>query len=323
MVVPLLAYGAVAAGSALASSILGKKKGGAPFQSGMADETAYATRDFQQLFGRAPTASELAQIVPAYVGSNQHVPNTAQGKAFVAQMYDAQENTPDKVYARNQAGYLAKAPEHYNDINQLIQSSFGRAATKQELDHFGAMLASGQVDPYQIQDFFKSQPEYQNAQDKTFREGLNSELENYDRSFFDKAKEDVISRYAQMGRSTSPALDVALTDLQGQIADKRGQYLANLSATQYGGNKDAAMSNYRTTSDDWLNRRNQNTQAQFQTADKLTQRQNELADYTRQSQDFDRNYSLYGGGQQPGPLQYLNTGIQGANAFANVYKAFA
>lgn len=320
MVVPLVAYGAVAAASALAGALSQKKKK-APFRSGLRDETIYARQDFEQIYGRQPTEAELAQIVPAYVGSDQHITNNAQGKSYIAQMYQAEQNSPAKLYEKQQAEWRKEAPNQYGSVGNTIKSLLGRDASQDELDHFGTMLASGQVDAYQLQDFLKAQPEYQGAQDKKFRGELSSELEGYDRSFFDTAKEDVISRYAQMGRSTSPALDVALTDLQGQINERRGQYLAQLGADQYRGNKDAAFGDYRTTQSDWLSRRNQDIDARYSGMDRMRSRADEISDYTRQNSDFDRYNSMYGGGKQPGSLDYLNTAFQGMNAYSNYKKA--
>lgn len=283
--------------------------------------TAAAVQAYVQNFGRLPDQHELSYALPAFMGGDPHFTNVAQGNAFVAGLYQQNQNSPDQIYAKQQAQYKANAPQNYDQVNSIFKSLVDRGASQDELDHFGTLLASGQVDPYQIQQFLQATPEYQNAQDAKFRSGLNDELAGYDRQAFDREKEDVISRYAQMGRSTSPALDVALTDLQAQLNANRGQFLAQTGVSQYAGNKSAAISDYQKSLDDLRNRTNANATAKYNTAVGNNSRLNDITDYGTQEAAYMRALGQYGGGQKPGPLDYLNTGLNVANTASKIYAA--
>src|SRR5574340_323245 len=143
----------------------------------------YAARDFSSIFGRNPTASELAMLSGAYMSGDPNIANTAGGKAAVAQYFQALSQTPANLYARQQNQWGQAAPQHYDAVNQLFQSTLGRAPSQDELSHYGTLLASGQADPYQLSQFLQSLPEYQNAQDTKFRQGLDTELQQSDQAF--------------------------------------------------------------------------------------------------------------------------------------------
>lgn len=280
----------------------------------------YAWRKFSDLFGRNPSQAELAQIIPHYLGADPNHTNNADGDAFIGMLYSQQQNTPDKLYKKQRDEWMAGAPDQYGDVQGIFQSTYGREADQNELDHYGMLLSSGQADPYQLREFLMTRPEYTNAEDKKFRGQLAGELEGYDASFFGRAKEDVISRYAKMGRPTSPALDVALTDLQAQIAERRGQYMASLSASQYGNNKELATAGYKRTQDDAIGRQNAGYEADYLNFQNNWARTNEVQDYTRQQKDYERMMDAYGH-PKPGPLDYINTAFNGINAGANIYSA--
>lgn len=279
--------------------------------------------DFRNQFGRNPTQSELNRLVPYYMSGDWNIGNTAGGRQKLSEYFSQSQNTPDKIYKRQQDEYRKNAPQYYDEVGNLYQQLIQRGATPEELDHFGVMLASGQTDPYEVSQFIKSSQEYQDAQDKQFRQGLNTELEGYDKTAFGRAKEDIISRYAQMGRSTSPALDVALTDLQSQLNEKRGQFLAGVSVSQYGGNKENAMGAYRSTIDDLIGRRNANAGAIYDQYLDNTKSDRDFSDYNREQFDYMRAMDRYAGGQKPGPLDYLNTAFNGINAGSKAFMAFA
>jgi hypothetical protein len=296
---------------------------GNPYWQGQgrdSDAKTAAYDGFYQSYGRAPTTDELNQILPSFLGSDAHVTDVAGGNAFVSQMHQASENTPAKIYERQQQQWKAGANKYYDQVAQTIQGLFGRAPTQDELDHYGTALASGQVDAYTIGEFLKSLPEYQDARDKEFRSGVDSQLQDSDQKFFGRAKEDVISRYAQMGRPTSPALDVALTEFASQLSERRGTYMAQLSANQYGGNKAAAQGQYESDRQDYMNRGNQNIGAQYDQYQDLLKRSRDISDYNRQSEDYSRNLDRYGPGRDAGPLDYLNTGLNTLNTGVNIYK---
>lgn len=242
----------------------------------------YAGQKFKELFGRNPTAGELTMLAAAYVGSSRHVANNAQGDAAVAQYFYSRKNNPEDKKKKAET----EAPQHYGQVGDIYQELLGKGATQDELDHFGKMLASGEVDPYELRNYIKQLPEYQEGQDKEFREGLNKELTTYDTDVFNREKENVISRFAQAGRLNSPSLDFALTDLMGKISSERSRYLAGVSANQYEGNKAAAREDYRTTLDRTLRDEDYNRARQYQLWDMYQNRVNEITDYNRTAQDY-------------------------------------
>lgn len=276
----------------------------------------YAGQEFQKLFGRNPTQSELAQFAGAYAG-DPNIANTSQGNQAVAQYYNNQSNTPANIYAKQQKQWSQGASQHYDVVNQMTQSVYGRKATQDELDHYGTLIASGQADPYQIQDFLKSTPEYQNTQDTQFRQGVDTQLQKSDTDFFNTQKGNIAQQYAQMGRATSPALDVALTQLASQLNSQRGSYLAQLSASQYGGNKDNATADYNRTKSDVSGRINQNTQDIYGANNAMNSRLQNITDYNTQMNAWNAANKP----KSPGTLDYLNVAFKGANSAANAYSA--
>lgn len=277
----------------------------------------YAGKEFYQLFGRNPTPSELAQFSGAYAGDTNKT-NTAQGNQAVAQYFQGQSNTPANIYANQQKQWAAGANQHYDAVNQIVSSALGRKATQDELDHYGTLISSGQADPYQIQQFIQSTPEYQNTQDKNFRTGLDTDLQKSDQTFFNTQKGNIAQQYAQMGRATSPALDVALTQLASQLNSQRGQYLSQLSASQYGGNKAAALGDYQKTQQGVSDRVNQNTQGIYGNTQAMNSRLNNITDYNTQQNAY---MDSLGRQNKPGWMDYLNTGANVINAGAKIATA--
>lgn len=264
-------------------------------------ETYLAVPVYQQFMasmGREPTQNELAAFAP-YTQSMGH----SGVKQYIAQYAESQNAT------KNENERLDKEAGQYSgSINDIYQSLLSRGATSDELQHFGRMMASGEVDAYTINEFLKQSTEYQTTQDEAMRESLSEELAGYDQSLFNKGKEDIISRYASMGRQGSSSLDYALTDMLGEIANQRSEWLANLSASQYGSNKESARADYTTSMNDYLSDKAYSRSQQ----DALTQRGWDVSDYYRQSNDYQKyldsqkkdwwQYALPGATQATGQL---------------------
>ena len=262
--------------------------------------------NFVRMVGREPTEQELAQFIPIYQGSYN------QGNAALANFAQYESQRPENLQK--------KAPQYADQVNQQFQGMLGRQATPEEINHFGGLLASGNTDAYQLQDFLRGTTEFQGAEDKKFRGGLASELEGYDTSFFNKAKENVISRFGDTGglQNRSSALDFALTDLMGQIAEKRGSYLANLSSQQYGGNKDLALGNYRGAQDQYLNEMNQRRGNSYNQFLGNQNRANEIGDYYRQAEDYRQSQQ---GRDALHTRDWINLGLYAGNTTAQAYVA--
>lgn len=275
-------------------------------------------------YGYNPTPAEINTMVSFWSdkGIGGSAGAIAQYMLGKQQVQEAQANSPEALYARQQQEWQQAAPKHYDAVNQMVQQLLGRPASQDELTHYGTILASGQADAYTVGQFIQSLPEYQNAQDTKFRQGLDQQLQDSDLNFFNRAKGSIAERYALMGRATSPAVDVAMTDLAAQLSEKRQNYLAQLSAGQYGGNKAAALGQYESNRQNLVDRSNASTNANYGAYTGNVNRFNNLQDYNTQAMNWQNAMEQFS--PKPGALDYLNTAFNGMNALANVGKtAFA
>lgn len=245
-----------------------------PGQTDTLHRNAYKT--FQDLLGRAPTEQEFASIIPYFQGEN----GLNTGRAYLAEYAQAYENSPEAIASR--------AGQYSGQVGDAFQSLLGRGASQSELDYYGRLLASNYT-PYEVEQAIKGTQEYRQAEDQRFRQGLAGELEGYDTSFFNKARQGIEAQAARNagGAGRSTALDFALTQLMGDIAERRGQYLSNLSAQQYGSNKDAARSDYRSSMDQYLRDRDYQRNQNQRDADYFRQRSDQNLDYQIQKRDYE------------------------------------
>lgn len=260
-----------------------------------------AFQSFKSQIGREPTSSEFAQLLPAFSQGGTY------GNALIGSMKDRLAQNPNDPMNKG------KSAQFSDQINGVFKSMLGRDATADEASHFGNLLATGNVDNYQLQDFLRGTPEYQTQQDTQFRGGLSKELEDSDVSFFNRSKQGIISQFMQNGTGQSSALDSALTDLMGQISQKRGEYLANLSSAQYGGNKQLALSNYGNTQKQIQDSMNQNRQYATGQQNYFTNRGDEISDYNRQMADY---MSMNSGSGGNSGMNAFGGAISGAGAGA-------
>lgn len=266
-------------------------KGG--LQSDLAQQ-AWAA--YQNIYGRAPTNDELAQATQAFSSGDPNKSNLQQGLAYVAQAHQATENTPDKLYAQQQAQYQKAAPQHYDAINQLFQGQLGRAASQDELDHFGSLLASGTTDPYQLQQFLQQQPEYQNKQNEQMRQGLSGQMAaNDQRQFSEQILPGIQQAYAKQGRSfdSSGFQNAATQSAQAQNT-QRESFLNNLTAQQYGGVQDRAYQDYANQVANQQSLTNSGIQAQYSGIQGVQNRANQIGDYSTQAQAYNDYLARYG-----------------------------
>jgi hypothetical protein len=227
----------------------------------------------------------MAQAAPIFQGADKNITDVAAGTAFVS----AIANSPDEVYKRQQAQYAKGAPEKYESVRQQIQGLLGRDASQEELDHFGKLLASGQVDEYELQSFLKQQPEYMTRQDQQFREGISSELQAGDQRYFsEQIMPSIQSQFAKQGRTVdATGFQNALgREATGQNR-QREQFLAQLSSQQYGGRQAGARADYENYYNNLQNRQNLSLTAPIA-------RQNEITDYTMQKNAYEDYLRRYG-----------------------------
>lgn len=271
----------------------------------------YGYDTFRSTFGREPTATEWSQLVP-YLGGAE---GKERGAAYIAATYDQYKQSPE--YLKTQAGQYA------DDLDPLFDQYLGRDASASENDFFGQQLAGGRS-AYEIEQLLQQLPEYQEKKDKQFRSGLASELEGYDQSFFNKGQDSIRGRSAKAGAGIgqSTALDFALTKLMGDIAERRGQYLAGVSEKQYGGNKEAAREDYRATTNRYYDDQNYQRNRNAADLDYYRGRSDQDRDYERQKEDY---FQMLGRSKQgQGTLHsgdWINMGLQGVNAGVNAYGA--
>lgn len=236
----------------------------------------YAFDTFSELVGRNPTESEFVSMLPYFQGVNGRM----TGAAYVSEFAQQEARSPEALARR--------AGEYSDDVSRLFGETLGRGADQDELDYYGRLLATEQITPYEVEQLLKNTNEFRTAEDTRFRSSLSDELRGYDTKFFNDAQESVLRRASRAGggSSTSSALDFALTNLMGDIAERRGQYLAGVSAQQYGSNKDAARQDYLGTMDRYLRERDYERNTSDRERDYFRNRSDQNLDYMIQRSDY-------------------------------------
>lgn len=230
----------------------------------------------KDILGRDITENEFAQIAPRFGTGNKQ--DIELGRAYLAQFADQEANSPDNL--RKKGGQFS------GDVNTIFNDLLQRGASQEEINHFGGLLASGEVDPYTLRQFVQQLPEYTSAQDAKSRESLNTELTQYDQDFFNKGKENVLSRYAQAGIQNSPSLDFALTNLMGDIQKQRSSYLAGLAREDYSRGRDVQRQDYTNSMNRLYGQQDYSQQRGDAYSDLLTNRAFGSIDYQRQQDDL-------------------------------------
>lgn len=258
------------------------------FQWGnVSDKSAVAIKQFNAVYGRNPTPGELTNALSLSGGDIN---------GYIAGQKYQEDNSPAKLAAKQQAQYLADAPNHYDTVSQTFQGQLGREATQQEKDHFGALLAAGNTDPYQLQQFIQQQPEYQQTQNKNMRDQLSGQLQGYDQQYYnDKILPSIQQAYAKQGRSfDSSGFQAAATNSAQQQNTSRESFLANLSAQQYGGQQSNAYNAYAQQIAQQQQLSNSNLNAQYGNVQNTISRQQNFQDYQTQQNAYNQYLSKYG-----------------------------
>lgn len=255
----------------------------------------YAFLDFKNVFGRNPTASELSMLSPNYAG-NKNVTNNANGKSIVSQYYQSIAKSPDNLATRERERLEKEAPEHYGSVDETFQSTLGRNATDEEKSHFGSLLASKQLDTYQLGQFIGELPESVKKQDAEFRTKLSGELDTQNQKYFsDKILPSIQQRFQAQGRSVdSSGYAAALALAAEDQSANRENFLTNLSANQYGNQTANARADYQTTLDRYYQSKDYSTDRSNYLADQLQGRATEFGNYNLQKSAYDEYLSRYG-----------------------------
>lgn len=282
------------------------------------DAAQIARNDFMELLGREPTASELALAIPQY---QQDWNGGETGRAYVAQFAEGEKQKANSPEAK-MAAAKAKAGEYYGNIDQMFQSSLGRAASDAEKQHFGTLMATGDYDAYTIGQFLQNLPEAVRAEDAKFRQSLSSELQGQDAQYFnEKVLPSIQSQFAQQGRDVrSSGFANSLAQAATQQNRQRESFLSNLSAQQYQGNKGNARADYENTRDRASYLQDYARQRSDALSDQSRQRMYDLQDFNMQKQVYENYLRQYG--KRKSWVNDLASGLNMANSFANIIKGW-
>lgn len=239
-------------------------------------KSANVYQSARELLGRDITSNEVAQYLPRFgTGSPQDV---QMGRGYLAEIAAQEAKSPKSLQS--------KAGQYSGDINTIFNDLLKRGASQDEVNHFGSLLASGDVDAYTLRNFVQQLPEYTSAQDEASRGRLNQELAGYDQDFFNKGKEDIISRYRSAGIENSPSLDFALTNLMGDIQKERSGYLSKLAREDYSRGRDVQRDDYTASMNRYLGNQDYSRNRSDAYSDLLTNRSFGSIDYQRQQDDL-------------------------------------
>lgn len=270
-----------------------------------------AWRDFTKEFGRNPTQSELDMLAGTYAG-DPNFTNDAQGKQAVSQYFNSIANSPDNLNKNKQAQLNADAPKYYDQINGLFQSKLGRDANDAEKEHFGTLMAGGNVDSYAIGQFLDALPENVQKQDAAFRSNLSNTLQGQDSQYY---KEQILpalqANAAKQGRSldSSGVTNSLALAAQQQNREREG-FLSGLTAQQYAGSQGLAQQAYQQAYGNYQDLQNYNTNRNAQLSDAFQGRVNSISDYNIQKQAYDQYLQRYGKRSSGGGIgSLIGTGL--------------
>lgn len=203
-------------------------------------QQVYAWNDFVKQFGRNPTQSELAMLAPNYSSGDKNIANQSAGNAAIAAYYNSIANTPGNIQSSqnnaNQKAYQAGQAGFDATTNGAFQTATGRAATADELSHFGGLLASGQVDAYGLSQLIGQTAEAQTKQATDYQNTLSSNLQSTQGDYFKNyINPSILSQTAAAGRDpNSSGVQQAEVQAGKQQNYDLQNYLAQFGASQYG-----------------------------------------------------------------------------------------
>lgn len=245
---------------------------------------------FMDLKGREPTEDEISKYLPAFTA------NGNQGRALIVQEKELEENSPEKLAARKEEELSGRAKEYQGQVGSLFQSTLGREATSAELNHFGKLMASKEVDEYDLQNFLKQLPEVRQKEDEAFRGQQRGEFAKADTQYFQENLLPAIqSDFARRGRSVdSSGFASALSEAARKQAQEREGYLTQLSANQYQGRTGAAREDYMSYMNRYHGNQDYNRARGNELSDRIYGQHSELGNYSMQKQAYDEYLRKYG-----------------------------
>lgn len=258
----------------------------------------YAGQKFYQLFGRNPSEVELTQLSSAYIGGDKNIANVPGGDSAVAQYYQSQQNSPEKMQEDEEAKLKAKVPEHYDGVKGVFKETLGRDPNQQELDHFATMIARGDADAYTISQGLQTLPEYTKGKDTEARTALRGELSDADTKFLqDKAFPTIQAQFARQGRDVSAGnvgLQTALANAASELNVNRENYLATIGREDYTNRRADSINQYLQGLQRQYQTNDMGAARNYQLQDQAKARQLELENYYMQKSQYDDYLQNYG-----------------------------
>ena len=198
---------------------------------------------YNAAFGGELTAEEADKIAESLHGNldsgggDQSVIQGAVSNLYSKKAQAAQQEQIDR--AANPQKYLSQDQlgQNQSAVNDIFQSSLGRAPTQYETEFYSGLLAEGEK-PYELQQFIQtSHPEYLKKQADTenqriqqeataSREALGQQLLSSQQEAFNRAVPNIISQYMKAGRLGSSGLNSAVANAQADLERERQGFLA-------------------------------------------------------------------------------------------------
>lgn len=284
----------------------------------------YAYQDFKNQFGRAPTQSELSMLTPSYVGGDPNVANLSAGKGGVAAYYNSLTNTPTNIAANQQKQALDaynKNKDQYNgQINQVFQGSVGREASADEANHFGALLASGQIDQYGLSQLLGQSQEAQQRQTQNYQDTLSKNLQSTQGDYFKNyINPAILSQTAAAGRDpNSSGVQNAEVQAGKQQNYDLQNYLANFGASQYGQSAQNQQNVYQQYLGQQYGLQNAGISQQLGQQAYMQQNNTNLQNYQLQQQAYNNYLNNYG--NRSNALAIAGTVLGGVQTGMNLYS---
>lgn len=176
-------------------------------------------------------------------------------------------------------------------VRGLFQEYLGRDPKAYELDHFSKQLAQGD-DPYILANALQQSDEYLTQRAEKERGKLGEELLGYQQEAFNRAQPSIIGAYMRSGRLNASGVTAALANAQRDLERERQVTLAGYGREDLLQGRAKAFDIFSQTQAPSAQRTAdltaQSYQQPFASGAGILARGNEIQDYYRQQNDFNR-----------------------------------
>lgn len=251
---------------------------------------------FRQQFGRNPTQSELTMLTPSFASGGAYT----TGPSAVAQYYQSLANTPSNLTAnQNKNALEAYKKDQANfdsQINGIFKQSTNRDATDAERQHFGSLLATGEIDPYGLTQLVGQTQEAQQNQTQKYQDTLSKNIQGTQGDYYkNQILPGLESNFTKQGRSfdSSGFQNAAVQAGKQQNYDLQN-YLAQFGAGQYGQSASNQQNVYKQYMDSLYGRQNAGIAQIGGFQSDMGKRNQELFDYQTQMNAYNNYLARYG-----------------------------